>query len=736
MSQQGDARGSQEDDWWRQLYDEGAAAGASGAGNDSLDAHFDSALNAMTPPPPPPTETLRLRRPTPPPPPSSWPRPNRPVVPPPMPPAPRQEAPAVPPAPPWDPWAAAPTFAEPPQAPPQAPQPAPEPTPDPESAPEEVEERASAAPELPPRPGFAPDPRAAAAYAPEPAYEAEPAPGPAPGPVPEPAAEPAPEPPHAPDPRASDAYAPPPATPWDAWVTPRRAAAPPPAPSAPTAPPPAEDWSSQQPPAPEPTPEPTPEPEPPAAPPPYVDLVDDPAAGTSTPLRDESVDARPAEAPASPSPYADLVPDPAAHRPEPQEPGQPEGQAQPEEASTHVPGAPVDAPPAPVDARPAEAPALPSPYADLVPDPAAHRPQLQEPQLPEGQAQPAEEPPPVPETPGPAAEPAPVAPPTPAPEAPVAGAAGDTAFGEGEVRWAPELPPGWVPAAAPVQVVDAATEVGVVGGGPPTYGAEPTAWPEADPDGLDALVPDTVLDGAAYGVLTLRSAAVRGDSARYRGEPRRDALLTARFGTGDGALLLVAMASGARGADDAHRAAQDAVRWIAGAVGRSRARLADDIRAARRGSLKSGLHRLTDRCYGRLRARGEDLGLDEGAYTASVRCLLLPVDPECRIRLFFGVGEGGLFRIREGAWQDLDRAPDEASAPFRFRAAVAQPGDALVMCSAGLAEPLRGEPGLADHLAGRWGQGRPPGLAAYLADAQTRVKGYADDRTVVTVWDA
>jgi hypothetical protein len=291
------------------------------------------------------------------------------------------------------------------------------------------------------------------------------------------------------------------------------------------------------------------------------------------------------------------------------------------------------------------------------------------------------------------------------------------------------LPPGWVAAGE-----DA--EVEVVGGGPPTYGAEPTAWPEADPDALDGLVPDTVLDGANYGRMTVRTVAVRGDSARYRGQPRRDALLTARFGSGDGALVLVAMASGARAADDAHRAAQDAVRWIAGAVGRSRARLADDLHAARRGSLKSGLHRLTDRCYGRLRARGEDLGLDDGTYTASVRCLLLPADPECRIRLFFGVGDGGLFRVRDGAWQDLDLAPDEASAPFRFRATVAQPGDALLMCSAGLAEPLRGEPQLAAHLAERWGHGTVPGLATYLADAQTRVKGYADDRTAVTVWDA
>jgi len=305
-------------------------------------------------------------------------------------------------------------------------------------------------------------------------------------------------------------------------------------------------------------------------------------------------------------------------------------------------------------------------------------------------------------------------------------------FAEGEVRWAPDLPPGWVAAGGGGDTA----EVEVVGAGPPTYAPEPSAWPEADPDRLDGLVPDTVLDGAQYGSMTLRTVSVRGDSARYRGQPRRDALLTARFGSGEDALLLVALASGARAADDAHRAAQDTVRWIAGAVGRSRARLVDDLRAARRGSLKSGLHRLTDRCYGRLRARGEDLGLDAGTYAASVRCLLLPADPSCRIRLFFGVGDGGLFRIRDGAWQDLDPAPDESGGPFRFRAGVARPGDALLLCSGGLAEPLRGEPQLAAHLAERWGSGRVPGLAGYLADVQTRVKGYADDRTAVTVWDA
>ncbi|MEU1133147.1 protein phosphatase 2C domain-containing protein, partial [Streptomyces sp. NPDC005900] len=316
-----------------------------------------------------------------------------------------------------------------------------------------------------------------------------------------------------------------------------------------------------------------------------------------------------------------------------------------------------------------------------------------------------------------------------------------------------------------------------VGDGPPTYEPEPTALPMADPDDLAGLVADTVLDGARHGSVTLRAASVRGDSARYRGDPRRDSLLTARFGSGNSALVLVAMATGARATPGAHRAAAEACAWIGRAVGRSHQRLAEDIRAARRGDLKSGLHRLTDRSLGRLRARAADLGLQPDEYAASLRCLLLPADPRCRTRVFFGVGAGGLFRLREGEWQDIeprgaeavgdavvgfgsppphtpegDRltmdlgittppspyepAPERPHEPFLFRASVARPGDTLLLCSAGLAEPLRGEPALAEHLTRRWEKSDPPGLAAFLADVQVRVKGYADDRTAAALWEA
>ncbi|WP_217566002.1 protein phosphatase 2C domain-containing protein [Streptomyces sp. GbtcB7] len=361
------------------------------------------------------------------------------------------------------------------------------------------------------------------------------------------------------------------------------------------------------------------------------------------------------------------------------------------------------------------------------------------------------------ESPGAAVPPRPTAPPDPAPP----GAAAPVDALPEPVLTVPHQPP----------------PVDYVGSGPPTYDAEPTALPPADPDDLDDLIADTVLDGARYGASTLRAASVRGDSARFRGEPRRDSLLTARFGAGEHALVLVAMATGARATPGAHRAAAEACRWIGRAVGRSHARLAEDIRAARRGDLKSGLHRLTDRSLGKLRASAAEQGIEPEEYTAGLRCLLLTGDPECRTRVFFGVGAGGLFRLRDGEWQDIEprvaettgeavvgfgslphetpegdrltmdlgittppspyeAAPEPPREPFRFRASVARPGDTLLLCTGGLAEPLRGEPQFCEHLTERWSAAEPPGLAAFLADTQVRVKGYADDRTVAAVWEA
>ncbi|MEW9515293.1 protein phosphatase 2C domain-containing protein [Streptomyces tubercidicus] len=287
--------------------------------------------------------------------------------------------------------------------------------------------------------------------------------------------------------------------------------------------------------------------------------------------------------------------------------------------------------------------------------------------------------------------------------------------------------------------------------------------PAADPAALDELVPDTALDGAGYGSLTLLAASRRGDLARHRGDVRRDALLTARFGVGRHALILVAVATGRPTGEGAHRAAQDACARIGGAVGRSYTRLAEDIRTDHRSALKSGLQRLTDRSYGRLRGRAREAEAAPARYSTALRCLLLPADPECRTRVFFGIGAGGLFRLRDGAWEDLEPAvPEPAvhggadgrggrlrsasgrlpadgpdrSDPFLFRTAFARPGDTLLLCTAGLAEPLQQDPAFAARLAGEWSAAEPPGLVAFLAAAQLRVPGHPKDRTAVGVWES
>ncbi|MER7027044.1 MULTISPECIES: protein phosphatase 2C domain-containing protein [Streptomyces] len=316
---------------------------------------------------------------------------------------------------------------------------------------------------------------------------------------------------------------------------------------------------------------------------------------------------------------------------------------------------------------------------------------------------------------------------------------------EPDEKLTPAPQPAPVTAPAPTTAPAPAPAPGFIGHRPPTYAAEPVALPVADPAALGELVPDTVLDGAQYGSLTLRAVSQRGDSARYRGAPRRDALLLARFGSGAQTLILAAVASGPAAGDP--RAAHDACAWIGGAVARSCTRLAEDLRTDHRSALRSGLQRLAGRGYGKLRGRTAGPG-EASESPAAVRCLLLPADPACRTRVFFGVGEGGFLRLRDGVWEDLEPSaagpvtdapgadPDGAGqpAPFLFGTVTGRRGDALLLCSAGLAEPLADEPGLADRLATDF-SGPPPGLTSFLTSAQVRVKGHARDRTAVGVWD-
>ncbi|MGK4583899.1 protein phosphatase 2C domain-containing protein [Kitasatospora sp. HPMI-4] len=304
-----------------------------------------------------------------------------------------------------------------------------------------------------------------------------------------------------------------------------------------------------------------------------------------------------------------------------------------------------------------------------------------------------------------------------------------------------------------------------IGERPPTYGPEPTTLPAASPDELALLAPDTVIEGAQYGPTTLRAASVRGDSARYLGEPRRDSLLVTRFGEGEEGLLLAVLAAPGRSRPQSAASAAEACRQLAAAIGRSRPELAADLRAGARDRLRYGLQRLTARAAAPLRAeeasasptaeaRSESAteGAERAAGSAdagSLHCLLFSLDPEATHRAAFGTGPGGLYLLRSGHWIDAYGArllhhpdgresvpqPSEAPPrPFRFRLVPATPGDILLLCSPGLAEPIAEEPAVAHFLSSHWAHPHPPGTVDFLRQVQVRAKGYADDRTAAALW--
>ncbi|MFF8281886.1 protein phosphatase 2C domain-containing protein [Streptomyces albus] len=283
--------------------------------------------------------------------------------------------------------------------------------------------------------------------------------------------------------------------------------------------------------------------------------------------------------------------------------------------------------------------------------------------------------------------------------------------------------------------------------------------PVVGPDAAVEAVPDTVLEEGRCGAATLRAASVRGAGARTAGVPRGDALLVVRFDAGESGLVLAAVASGA------YRATREATRSVAAALGRGSARLADDVREGRAEALRAGLHRVADRVFGRLRAQAAAQEAAPGAHTADLRCLLLPADPHCRARVFFGHGTGGLFRLREGTWCDMDpphteedgapaaprplveparegrdspeRGGPARADPFRFRLWTAEAGDALLLCTEGLARAVRGAADSGARLAAAWRKpgGEPPGAAAYLTALVDGTAGHEGDRTAVTVWE-
>ncbi|MGX2995813.1 protein phosphatase 2C domain-containing protein [Streptomyces sp. JNUCC 64] len=293
---------------------------------------------------------------------------------------------------------------------------------------------------------------------------------------------------------------------------------------------------------------------------------------------------------------------------------------------------------------------------------------------------------------------------------------------------------------------------------PPLYPPRPGALPSVRDDLDGAVLPDIVVDGATHGPLTVRAASVRGDSHRYEGEPRQDALGVTRLGGSapDRGLLLLTVADGVGSAARSHIGSHEMTRLVAFFLDR----YADRIEEALRDRDEQTLGALVNSAVGSA-AEGlvQRIARREGRpadHSTTLRGVLVPLDPAVRHRGFFAVGDGGAALLRDGVWNvDVFGEEREASGSpegsgiidtgtaalpgSRFARSLvfgpAEEGDVLVLCTDGLSTPLAGDGGMRDFLAAAWGTGTVPGPVDFLWQLQYRVKSYDDDRTAVCLWE-
>jgi serine/threonine protein phosphatase PrpC len=246
--------------------------------------------------------------------------------------------------------------------------------------------------------------------------------------------------------------------------------------------------------------------------------------------------------------------------------------------------------------------------------------------------------------------------------------------------------------------------------------------------------PDTIADGGSAFGLTVRAASVRGLHKRFVGGPRQDDMCLGLHCASS--TLIAAVADGVSAAPRSDLGAALAVRYATAAV----ARQLDDGQIDWAG--------VFDQAAFALVSEAQRTESDPGSFaTTLVVAAVSAGDPHEVAVQVAAVGDSPAFRLHGKTYDPIvDSPPSDdgligagvAALPRDARdlltgSGTLDRGDALLLCTDGVALPLAGGHGeLARTLA--WELGTPPDVVDFARLLDFSRSTYDDDRTLVAVW--